>query len=163
VDPYRAWLAQMPRKFVRERIGELEKELTLLRELDRLPVPGFSQAIESAAEKAPASETRPAASGATTDRGERPRRRRKMSQERVAIIDAVGRLRPDAGPAEVAEMTGQELSAVQKTMSRMARDGQLVRLGYRRYDLPPPDDAGATLLNGSDESSATGDRGGDQP
>jgi len=166
VDPYQAWLAQMPREFVRKRMAEIKqqledlpRELEFLQKLDALPVPGPGQAQRSVPQETPARETpRPpvAARQAGSDT-ERPRRRRKLSQERQAILEAVRRLRPDAGPADVARETGQELAAVQKTMSRMARAGQLVRAGYSRYDVPaddvPPHDTGTTLL---DTSSANG-------
>jgi hypothetical protein len=163
VDPYRAWLAQMPREFVRKRMDDIKqqledlpRELEFLQKLDALPLPAADQSRASVSHETPAREmATPAVTAETGSNAERPRRRRKMSQERRAIRDAVGRLRPNAGPAEVAEATGQELSAVQKTMSRMARDGQLLRMGYRRYDLPP-NDAESTLLGEPSSNTAEG-------
>jgi len=162
MDPYRAWLAQMPRESVRKRIAEIEKqieelpkELAFLRKLDEMSVPDSGRAIARAVEKARASDAQPAdpVAEAEAEGAERPRRRRKLSPVRRDLLEAVGRLGPGgASPVEVSRATGKELALVQKTMSRMARAGQLVRVGHSQYDVPRLD-ADATLLG---ESSSNG-------
>lgn len=143
---YESWLAAMPVEGVRHRIATLEQEAAgIAREIELLRV----------------LEREHAARGRLTDRSpspvvaraaERPvhanGRSRRLSPERIEIIELI-RQRPEGmSPIEIARALGKDPNPVQTTMSRMSRAGQLLRIGTGQYRLPthvPADD----LLSGA--------------
>jgi hypothetical protein len=144
MDQYEQWLAQMPREGVRQRIAQLERELEILRQLERLPIPSSGGTAPS--RPTSLSPSRPVTASTPTASGTG---RRKLSPERQAILDAV-RERPEGmAPVEVARHLGRDNpNPIQTNMSRMVNAGLLVRVAQGRYQLadqPAP----ASLLNGA--------------
>jgi hypothetical protein len=121
------WLATMPVEDVRHRIADLERELEVMRVLERrhrLTAPSPSTSMPPPADSPPV----------TPPRGARGRR---LSPERTAIIDVL-RQHPDGmAPVEVASALGKETNPIQTNMSRMTKAGMIVRVGTGQYRLPP--------------------------
>jgi len=148
MDSLDAWLAAMPVQDVDRRIQELEGELETLRTLKR----------QHAQHQRPAGDvaTRSQAIRDTlrgTDRSKT--RTRRLSPERVAIIELIAEHPEGMSPADVTralQASGKqaEQNPIQTTMSRMAHAGQLLRVEHGRYRLPSETPA-ASLLNGSAE------------
>ncbi len=146
MDDFQQWLAEMPVAGVRQRIAQLERELEILRLLEKQ----HREAKPSVAPKAP--EAPPVAHSSA--KGKVRLRPRAMSPQRVAIREIV-RAHPEGiGPAQVAsEMRrrGTEISdnAAQTNMSRMVERGMLIRAEQGLYKLPYPK-AEAGSSNGAD-------------
>lgn len=137
------WLAAMPVEDVRRRIGELERELELLRVLDRQhrqEVRPSTPPPSTSVSPAP----KPAQKVPRTGRGHR------LSPERAAILDVIRRHPDGMAPVEVARALGKEPNPIQTNLSRMVTAGMIVRVGTGRYRLPPEQPTeGAHTSNGS--------------
>jgi hypothetical protein len=135
------WLAAMPVEDVRERIAELERELQVMRLLERRHQERSGQGAGSVERRA-----------RRTPRGGRGNR---LSPEREAILAVVAEYPDSVGPATVARVLHErgmetDTNAVGTNMSRMVRAGQLVRVSQGLYKLPPDNAEAPTLLNGSE-------------
>lgn len=147
MDSLDAWLAAMPVQDVDRRIDQLEGELEVLRTLKRQRARVGSVGPSPApADQATAAETRIEANSTA-------KRARRLSPERAAIVRQVSGQPDGMSPADVtlalkADGLDADQNAIQTTMSRMARAGQLLRVEYGKYRLPSQTTA-ASLLNGS--------------
>lgn len=137
------WLAAMPVEDVRRRIAQLERELELLRVLDR----GYQQEVRPSTPSPSASVPpthKPAQKVSRVGRGQR------LSPERVAILDVIRRNPEGMAPVEVARALGKEPNPIQTNLSRMVQAGMIVRVGTGRYRLPPTEPTeGAHSSNGN--------------
>lgn len=155
MDSLDAWLAAMPVQDVDRRIEQLEGELEILRTLKRQrarvgsvgagPAPDRVVSANNRIETGSASEVLKASGTA--------KRARRLSPERAAIIRQIRDQPEGMSPADVtlalkAQGIDADQNAIQTTMSRMARAGQLLRVEYGNYRLPSHSTA-ASLLHGS--------------
>jgi hypothetical protein len=90
-----------------------------------------------------------------------------ISEQRAAILNALGQAAAPIGPKEIAESCGLKGELVRKLVRSMVEDGQIAAVGYGKYTLLTPD-AGNTLhtlptlhtghtLHGDDTSDSAGD------
>ena len=156
MDSYQAWLAQMPRKGVRERIAALEQELTLLRQLEQLavsPTDGPPARPEPEGADPDMEEIPVATPGANGD----PVKRWRLSPERRDILRVVASSPRGLSPTEVAHQLGREDSnAVGTNMSRMVQAGLLTRVGQGQYTLPANAASSQSLLDADSEDDSEG-------
>ncbi len=124
MDGYEAWLQAMPVDDVRHRIAELERELEVMRLLER----------QHRQQRRPEEQATPPTTGSVHMPSGRARR---MSPEREAIVAVLQEHPEGASPAEVASALGKEQNPIQTNMSRMVKAGQLERVEQGRYKLPP--------------------------
>jgi hypothetical protein len=145
MDSLDTWLAAMPVQDVDRRIRELERELEVLRVLKRR---------HDEREQVTAPLRRMQEAGIDPLGAIRPKKRaRRLSPERAAILRLIRDNPTGMSPAEVTAGLQQQgvdadQNAIQTTMSRMARDEQLLRVEHGRYKLPPHIPV-ASLLNGA--------------
>lgn len=125
------WLAAMPVEDVRRRIGELERELELLRVLDRKHRQGSRPSTPSPSTSVPPAQQPEQKKASGVGRGHR------LSPERAAILDVIRRNPEGMAPVEVARALGKEPNPIQTNLSRMVNAGMIVRVGTGRYRLPP--------------------------
>lgn len=125
MDGYEAWLQAMPVDAVRHRIAELERELEVMRLLERQHRQRRRPEVQTA--------TPPTTGSVHMPSG----RARRMSPEREAIVAVLHEHPEGASPAEVASALGKEQNPIQTNMSRMVKAGQLERVEQGRYKLPP--------------------------
>jgi hypothetical protein len=139
------WLAAMPVEDVRNRIAEIERELELLRVLDRKHRQGVRPSTPSPSVAVPApADSHPPQKMLRTGRGPR------LSPERRAILEVIRRNPDGMAPVEVARALGKAPNPIQTNMSRMVQANMIVRVGTGRYQLPPDDATeGAQQSNGS--------------
>jgi hypothetical protein len=140
MSSYKEWLAAMPVKDVRGRIAELEKELEVLRLLDRQHRQQNREGTKI---------------GHTV-------RRRSLSPERTAIIELIRSDPEGLSPSDVAQALGLSTNAAQTTLSRMVQANQLVRVEQGRYRLPAHVPA-ADVLSGTEGGSDNGNGEANEP
>jgi hypothetical protein len=150
MDSLNAWLAAMPVGDVERRITELERELALLRTLAQ------ARQVSPAAADTGSTPTADVTTEALVGLGvaavtiELPAR---LSRERAAILDVLSQRPERSGSPSLVGRALRERgfdvqdTAVQTTMSRMVKAGQLVRHGKGNYSLPP--ESATPALNGA--------------
>src|SRR3954452_8558979 len=110
---YEAWLAAMPIDDVRRRIGQLERELDVLKLLEAQHHGARDRPVRlSDSDPVPPVVQQPAFST------------RRLSPQRMAIIRLIRDHPHGLGPNDVAQQLGVEPNAAQTTMSRMVSAGE---------------------------------------
>jgi hypothetical protein len=149
MDSLDAWLAAMPVKDVQERIKVLERELEVLRTLERQ-----HRQRAGAPEPPQPVPARFYGGGKAVPVGKK-RARRRVSPERTAIIEVLREHPEGMSPRDITAALQErggtsDQNAIQTLLSRMstAEPPQVVRVEYGRYQLPSPDTT-ARLLNGT--------------
>jgi hypothetical protein len=129
---YEAWLAAMPVEDVDERIAELERELQVLRLLKRRRAAAVhgEHVAEQAKPVLPL-----------------PRRKRRLSPEREAIVMLIAKNPEGVSPADVSRALEVSPNAAQTNLSRMQEAGMVQRVAQGLYRLPAHIPA-SEILNG---------------
>ncbi|MGD1057075.1 MAG: MarR family transcriptional regulator [Solirubrobacteraceae bacterium] len=133
MNAYEQWLAAMPVDEVRARIAELERELDALRALEYQQQQAHNLRLYRAA---------------VAERVQQGKRRRRLSPERMAIIDLIKKNPDGVSPDDVARAIGMTHNAAQTNLSRMQQAGVVQRVAQGLYKLPPHVPA-AAVLNGA--------------
>ncbi len=160
MDRFEAWLAAMPVQEVRDRIDTLRaRQAALQRELDVLLLLEQRHVGQSRPDALTPSSAMPVLKIPNPDT-DHVKRERKLSPERAAIIESIRQNPEGLSPVEIARRLDKEPNPIQTTLSRMARVGQVHRVGQGLYRLPQTAPAPDLL---SVDGSETGDQEDDTP
>ena len=80
----------------------------------------------------------------------------RRSDERKAILAALAKAEGPLSPGEVAKLLGRSRDAVQQTLGRMVRDGEIAKAGRGKYTVVTARDGGCHNGEGAERSAHTG-------